>query len=223
MRTDVGGRRRQGVVRALAVCGWVMVVVSPASSAMFSAQQIHRGIMVEQGSDTRGRLVYNGWFRRSDEPAFTYRQGGDAVAGVWMTGPEAFVVRSGTTESAPVIGRIVPSWDDQRLRLTIEPTGKAAVRTTFFSRSSDAGDVALDHSKMTRAALQGSYRATLKSTGDADAGWLSVEIEPDGGTRFSGDLPPDIPPALAAAAAAAIDGEVTRIYSSLDDVGPSHR
>src|SRR5882724_5514543 len=111
-------------------------------------------------------------------------------------------------ESAPVIGRIVPAWDDNELRLTIEPAGEAAVRTTVFERASGDGNGALDRGTSTRAALQGTYRAALTSTRGADAGWLSVDIEPDGGTRFAGDLPGAIPPALAAAAAAAIDREV---------------
>src|SRR5262249_47482230 len=35
----------------------------------------------------------------------------------------------------------------------------------------------------------GSYRATLHTTGGKDAGWLSVDVNPEGGVRFSGDLP----------------------------------
>jgi hypothetical protein len=44
------------------------------------------------------------------------------------------VVRSGTSENAPEIGRIVPSWDDEALRLTIEPASSAAIRTDVFAK-----------------------------------------------------------------------------------------
>ena len=54
-------------------------------------------------------------------------------------------------------------------------------------------------------------------------GWLSVDIDPEGATQFSGDLPTAIPPALAAAAAAAVVGEVDFIYGNVVDVSPLRR
>src|SRR5262249_31480434 len=143
-----------------------------------------------------GKLTSNGWFRRPGEPTLVYREGGVTVAGVWEGSPDAAVVRSGTSDKAPLIGRIVPSWKNGKLSLTIEPADGAAVQTTVFERASGGG--ALDRSASTREALEGSYRATLHATGGKDAGWLSVEVDPEGGARFSGDLPASIPPALAA-------------------------
>src|SRR5207249_1943666 len=84
-------------------------------------------------------------------------------------------------------GRIVPSWNDDELRLTIEPAGGAAVRTTVFERASGGGG-ALDRGTSTRNALTGTYRATLHATGGKEVGWLSVDIDPEGATQFSGDL-----------------------------------
>ena len=168
-----------------------------------------------------GKLSSNGWFRRPGEPTVVYREGGKTVAGVWVGSSDAAVVRSGTTESAPLIGRIVPSWKDGKLQLTIEPAGGAAVQTTVFERPSGGG--ALDRHTSTWEALQGSYRATLQATGGKDAGWLSVDVSPEGGARFSGDLPASIPPPLAAAAAAAIEDEVNYIYGNVSDVNPLMR
>ena len=54
-------------------------------------------------------------------------------------------------------------------------------------------------------------------------GWLSVAVDPEGGTRFEGDLPDSIPPSLAAATAAAIEDEVAFIYGNLVDVAPLWR
>jgi len=139
------------------------------------------------------------------------------VAGVWESGPDAAVVRSGTSEKAPVIGRIVPSWNDGELRLTIEPAGGAAVRTTVFERTSGGGAAALDRGTETRIALQGTYRATLHATGGGDAGWLSVDIDPEGATRFSGDLPPAIPPALAAAFARIQNEQLAKLAKARPD------
>ena len=215
-------RRRMVLLGAIVTCG--MVTAAPAASAAtFSARETHRGLVIDRADGTTATVVTNGWFRRSGAPAHVYREGGVTVAGVWETGSDAAVVRSGTSEKAPVIGRIVPSWNDGELRLTIEPASGAAVRTTAFERESGGGAAALDRGTKTRIALQGTYRATLHATGGGDAGWLGVDIDREGGTRFSGDLPAAIPPALAAAAAAAVEGEVDLIYGNVVDVSPLRR
>src|SRR5207245_10520564 len=144
-----------------------------------------------------------------------------AGAGCLGVPPVAAGWASGTTGKPPVLGRIVPSWNDDELRLTIEPAGGAAVRTTVFERASGGGAATLDRGTVTRHALEGTYRATLHATGGGEVGWLSVDIDPGGATRFSGDLPPAIPPALAAAAA--VEGEVDFIYGNVVDVSPLRR
>jgi hypothetical protein len=201
----------------------IAMAAPAASAATFSARETHRGLVIDRADGTAGRLVTNGGFRRPGTPTFVYREGNATLASVWETGPDAAVVRSGTSEKAPVVGRIVPSWNDGEFALTIQPAGGAAVRTTAFERASGGGAAALDRSTSTREELQGTYRATLHSTGGGDAGWLSVDIDPEGAARFSGDLPPAIPPALAAAAAAAVEGEVDFIYGNVVDVSPLQR
>jgi len=206
-------QRRKALICAIIGCG-IATAALPVSAATFSAQETHRGLRIDGAGGATGKLTSNGWFRRAGEAAFVYREGGKTVAGVWVGSSDAAVVRSGTSESAPVIGRIVPAWKDGKLSLTIEPTGGAAVQTTVFQRGSGGG--ALDRGTSTWEALQGSYRATLQA-GGKDAGWLSVDVSPEGGARFSGDLPASIPPALAAAAAAAIEDEVNYIYGNVID------
>jgi hypothetical protein len=215
---------RQGAAVIGAVMACAFVTVAPAAfAATFSAREAHRGLLIDGPGGTSGKLMTKGWFRRPGDPTFVYREGDVVVAGVWGSRPGVAVVRSGTTENAPVIGRIAADWNDDELRLTIEPAGGAALRTTVFERASGGGAAALDRGTSTRAALQGTYRAALTSAGGADAGWLSVDVDPAGATQFAGDLPPAIPRALAAAAAAAIDGEVAFIYGSVDDVPPLRR
>jgi len=116
------GRKRTVLLGAIVACG--IATAAPAASAgTFSARETHRGLVIERADGKTGKLVANGWFRRPGEPALVYREAGVAVAGVWEKGPGAAVVRSGTTEKAPVLGRIVPSWKDDELSLTIEPAG----------------------------------------------------------------------------------------------------
>ena len=215
-------RKRTVLLGAIVACG-VATAAPAASAATFSARETHRGLVIDRADGTTDRLVANGRFWHHGEPALVYREGGVAVAGVWATGPDAAVVRSGTTEKAPVLGRIVPAWKDGELRVTIEPAGSAAVQTTVFERESGGGAAALDRGTSTRNALTGTYRATLHATGGKEVGWLSVDIDPEGATQFSGDLPTAIPPALAAAAAAAVVGEVDFIYGNVVDVSPLRR
>ena len=207
MRAASQAQRRMILIGAIVGCG-IATAVLPAFAATFSARETYRGLRIEQAGGTTGKLNSNGWFRRPGEPTFVYREGGKTVAGVWVGSSDAAVVRGGTSESAPVIGRIVPAWKDGKLSLTIEPAGGGAVQTTVFQRASGGG--ALDRSASTGEALEGSYRATLHSAGGKDAGWLSVDVNPEGGARFSGDLLASIPPALAAAAA--VEDEVNYIY-----------
>ena len=216
MKAASDAQRRMILVSAIIGCG-IVTAAPPALAANFSARETARGLHVDRAGGAMGKLSSNGWFRRPGEPMFVYREGGKTVAGVWVGSSDAAMVRSGTTESSPLIGRIVPAWKDGMLSLTIEPAGGAAVQTTVFQRASGGG--ALDRHTTTWEALQGSYRATLQA-GGKDAGWLGVEVSPEGGARFSGDLPASIPPALAAAAAAAIEDEVNYIYGNLSDVNP---
>jgi len=207
----------------MVLCGAIITsgiaTAVPASAATFSARETHSGLLVNRPDGTTvGRLATNGWFRRPGAPDLVYREGGVPIAGIWESAPDAAVVRSGTTEKAPVVGHIVPSWNNGELRLTLEPAGGAAVQTTVFERVSGGGTATLDRETSTSIALEGTYRATLHATGGGDAGWLGVDIDREGGTRFSGDLPAAIPPALAAAAAAAVEGEVDLIYGNVVDV-----
>jgi len=97
------------------------------------------------------------------------------------------------------------------------------VRSTAFERASGGGAATLDRSTSTREALGNLPRPPCRTSEAETRVWLSVEIDPEGATRFSGDLPHAIPPALAAAAAAAVEGEVDFIYGNVVDVSPSRR
>src|SRR5262245_21767797 len=102
----------------------VVVLLAAATSAVgasFTAQETHQGFTFDQADGTKAKLVTNGWFPKADDPALVYRSGGKVIAGVWRSGPDGAVVRAGTTKSAAMIGRVVPSWTDGALTLSIEP------------------------------------------------------------------------------------------------------
>jgi hypothetical protein len=209
-------RKRMSLTGAAVTCG--LAILSGTSSASpFSAELTHRGLVTGQNG-TMGMLVPRGLFRRPGDPMFVYKSDGRTIAGVWSYGPDAAIVRSGTSESAPVIGRIVPSWDGDALRISIEPASGPTITTDVFGREGSGPDVPLSRTISSRGQLQGTYRATLRSNGSGKAGWLSVSVDPEGATRFDGDLPPAISPALAAAAVQAIDTEVYSVRQDLTDV-----
>jgi len=147
-RTDVASTRLTWLRGALLACG-VAAIGPTAYGATFSARSTHRGIVIDASGDA-GMLVPNGWLRRSGEPAYVYRAGGVSVAGVWTTGPDTAVVRSGLTEDAPVIGRVVPSWKDNALSLSIEPATGDPVRTGAFGEVSFIYDDVVDVSPRRR-------------------------------------------------------------------------
>jgi hypothetical protein len=215
-------RRLMFVASAVVACG-LAILPRIAFGATFSARQTHQGLVTDDGSGTTGALVPTGLFRRPGDPMFVYRTGGLTLAGVWSNGPDAAVVRSGTSESTPVIGRIVPFWEGDALRLTIEPAGSPATRTGIFGLTGTGRAATLTRNISTRAELEGTYRTILRSDGSGPDGWLSVHIDPEGATRFEGDLPPTIPPAFAAPAVGAIDNEVDIIHGDLADVRPLNR
>src|SRR3989442_1613634 len=168
MRARFEEGRRRVMLGAIITCT-IATAAPAASAATFSARETHRGLLIDRADGTTARLTSNGWFRRPGEPALVYREGGLTLAGVWESSPDAAVVRGGPTEKAPVVGRIVPSWDKGELRLTIDPAGGAAVRTTVFERASGGGATALDRGTSTRVALEGTYRTTLHATGGGEA------------------------------------------------------
>ncbi|HEV7731833.1 MAG TPA: hypothetical protein VGR62_06710 [Candidatus Binatia bacterium] len=206
------------VMVAYAATGVPGVCASP-----FSARETERGMRIDRADGTTEVLEANGEFQRPGEPALVYRVGGETVAGVWRTGSDAVAVRRGSTEDGPLLGRIVTSWTDDEIILSIEPAGGVAMRTSPFARASAGGPTsALDRDIATREALAGTYRATFL-TGDGESGWLSLDVDRDGVTTWTGDVPAAISPALAAAAAAVVVGEVDLISRSISAAAPRRR
>jgi hypothetical protein len=207
----------------LIACVLASLAASAASAATFSARETHRGLVIDRAGSPGARLVPNRTlFRRPSDPTFVYREGGTVTAAVWESGSSA-VVRGGATESAPIVGRIVPSWSDNQLVLSIEPMGGPAIRTTVFERTSGGGSGALDRDTSTREGLEGKYFATLTGADGANVGSMSVNVDPESATSFTGELPSTIPAPLAAAAAQAVDAEVAFICESVVDVSPTLR
>ncbi len=227
--TDRAGATRRPAARSRAIALGVVlaltVVCRDAGAVTFSARLSHRGFVTQMGDGTAGILMPTGWFRHAGDPTFVYRVGEKTVAGVWLVGPDATVVRDGRSETTRLVGRIVPSWDGGSLRLSIQPAGVAPFQTDAFARGEPGpqNEATLTRGIATLAQLEGSYRAAVRTADGREVGWIAIRIDPEGATVLDGDLPAEIPPSLAAAAAAAADSEVTVIYQNLVDVAPLAR
>src|SRR5262245_15369174 len=211
------------IVLVAAIACLVLMLVTDSPAATFSARLTHGGLVTGDGSGTTGMLVRADPLPHPGDPTFVYRTGADAVAGVWSMPDNTIVVRSGTSWSAPVIGRVVPRWIDDTLHVTIEPTGQSPISSDAFARPGTRSSATLTREISTTADLEGTYRTELHGDGGGAAGWLAVQIDPESATQFHGDLPAKIAPALAAATAQAISDEIGSIYDGVVDVSPLHR
>jgi hypothetical protein len=211
------------VVLVAAIACLVLMLVTESPAATFSARLTHRGLVTDDGGGTTGMLVRADSLPHPGDPTFVYRTGADTVAGAWSLPGNTIVVRSGTSESSPLIGRVVPSWDDDSLHVTIEPSGHDAISSGVFARPGTRSSATLTREISTTADLEGTYRTVLRGDDGVAAGWLAVQIDPEAATQFRGELPAGIPPALAAATAQAINDEIGSIYDGAVDVGPLHR
>jgi hypothetical protein len=189
----------------------------PAMSAppTFAAHEIHGGLAIDRMDGGKsGVATAPAWIRLPGKPDFVVKDGKGEEAALWITAPSTVVVRKGASNDAPLDGRIEPRWDDEAIRLRIEPAHGPALESDVFERE----DVGAGPRKLSRTALlstdvQGSYRAVLRDPAGKPAGWMRVKVTTHGGspTRFEAALPAQVDEGLAVASAAALGEEVDYI------------
>jgi len=190
--------------------------IEPPPGATFAAHIVPGGFMVDRmRRDERGVLVTSAhWVRLHGEPTLTVRSGAERGEGIWVGGPGRAVVRTSEAPDAPLVGSVVPSWQDQAIRLTIAPASGAPISTGTFEREHDGlGPPELRRGIERDDELHGSYRAPLHAADGNVVGWLRVSVEDDRPypLMYEGVLPPEVDEALAAAAAAALRDEIAWI------------
>jgi hypothetical protein len=195
------------------------VAVDP--EATFAAHQEHARIVIDRLARGRsGELRPPSWLRTPGAPTWVLVADGQQLAAFWPEG-ERVVVRNAPSREAPPVGEVVASWDDQAIRLGLQPAGGPAFRSDVFAREgSGGGPDSLTRAAQTILDVRGTYRATLRDPGGAAVGWLRVKIGPyqEAPRIFDGVLPAAIQPELAAATVIRLGSEIDWIESHTLDV-----
>jgi hypothetical protein len=179
--------------------------------ATFAARQTPDGLAIDRPTNGGMAVVAPlGWLHRPGEPTFVLRDRTGERAGLWVAEVGHVIVRRGRTEDAPLLGRVVPSWEDGAIRLRLEPARGPAVLTDVFARTDGAGPAVLSRLARSSAAARGTYRATLRREDGTPVGWLEVRVGGRQGAfvTYDGAFPPTIDEPLAAATAVALDSEI---------------
>jgi len=196
---------------AVPACSALHQPVPIGADATFAAHREHRGIVIDRLDRERsGTLRPPSWLRLPGAPTFVLVADGTTTAALWLAGSQVTVRRTPSPD-APVIGEVVPSWEDGAIRLALEPAGGPGYRTDVFVRQGAGGGPG----RLTRIAetvidVRGSYEATVRDAKGVGVGWFKLRISPyqPAPRILEGALPTTLPPELAAAAAAAVDAEI---------------
>ena len=161
------------------------------------------------------------WLRLPGEAAYVFSGGPARGEALWLGGPGEVTVRRTTSADSPIVGSIVPSWQNNAIRIAIEPHGGPVLRTDVFTREDIAGGT----SELSRLAqfsidVTGTYRAAVRDPAGREVGWIEVTIGPHRAApdTYGAVLPPDVDEALAAASAAALENEIDWIDDHSYDV-----
>lgn len=198
-----------GVVAGCATVGPPPRLVTNDPNATLLAREQHPGIVLERlGSGATGELV------PLSSTSQAVRLGGQDVA--WLTvGEQEVTARSGPDATAPVLGRVVSTWDDQAIRLAIEPAGKPPIQSDVFRSGVGSGQILLSRDVAMALDLRGAFTSPLRAADGSPVGWLRVRIGATGGTSFEGAMPTGLSDAMAAATVAALQHEVGFIENQL--------
>lgn len=201
-------------------CAFAPQRLSVTPGATFAAHQEHQGLAFDRltgGGNAVLRSPGLGW---PGTPAFFLERDGQRVAAFSVVEPATVDVRAGSSSHGPVVARVVPEWENNAIRLTLQSADGATLKTDLFARvPSDGATPALTRLVQSTMDLRGTYRATLRDTAGADVGWLGVRVGPylDAPRIYDGSLPDGVSPELGAATTVALASELDWIEAhSLD-------
>ena len=149
--------------------------VDPAVS--FAAHRVHAGLMIDAMRGGEPALVRSAtWLRLPGDATFVLSVGMAEGEGLWVGGPGSVTVRRTRAPDSPVVGTVAPSWDNNAIRLAIEPVGHSAYRTDVFAREDGGGVSVLSRLAQMSIDVFGTYRAVLRDSAGRPAGWIRVAI-----------------------------------------------
>jgi hypothetical protein len=198
---------------AIAPLGPIVRPTTVDPNATLVGSEEHGGIVFSRLSDGATGELQPATFG----PTQVVRVNGQDIA--WITiGQQDVTVRGGAAANAPVIGRVVSSWDDQAIRLSIESKGKPVATSEVFRSGVGSGQILLSRDATMALDLKGAFTSPLLGPDGKPVGWLRVRINGIGATSYEGAMPPAVTDPMAAAAVAALQHEVEWIGSQFGGV-----
>ena len=115
--------------------------------------------------------------------------------------------------------RVVPSWDDDAIRLTLERNELPLLRTDVLARVAGAGTSHFSRLAVLSVDVSGTYEGVVRDRVGTRIGWLRLQVGANGAhVVCEGLLPPDVGEAVIAATLLALASEVDWIEDHVRDV-----
>jgi hypothetical protein len=147
-------------------------------------------------------------------------QRGD-VAAYWIDGNAGTTARAGLSTGDRPLGDVRPTWDDNAIRLQIQPPDGQPLKSDVFARVEEGGGTSvLSRSAQTILDVRGRYRAALRDATGAEVGWLRLRIGPyEPAPRiYEAKLPAGVSDDLAVAAVISLASEIDWIEAHSQNV-----
>ena len=182
------------------------------SDATFGMHQENGKFVVDRPLSGKPTLLTPAtWFRAPGSPAWALQEGGQTLAGYWLDGNARVTSRAGLGSTDTPLGVVRPTWDDNAVRLHLEPTGGEPLQSDVFTRiGSEGGTSAFSRSAQTILDVRGRYEAALRDVQGKQVGWIRLRIGPYGPAPriYEAALPAGVSQELAAAAVLALTDEI---------------
>jgi len=192
------------------------------SDATFAMHQENRTFVVDRPrSGTPAVVTAAEWVRLPGEPAWALRRNGQTLAAFWIDGNAGMIARAGLQASDRPLGRVRPSWDDNAIRLHLEPPGGQPVKSGVFRRTESGGGTSvLTRDTQTILDVRGRYQAALHDATGAQVGWVRLRIGPyEPAPRiYEAKLPVGVSDELAVAAVLSLASEIDWIEGNTQNV-----
>jgi hypothetical protein len=204
------------------VCGCGVRAVPLDSDATFAMHQENRTFVMDRPRSGAPAVVTAAeWLRLPGDPAWALRRNEQTRAAYWIDGNAGTIARAGLRSSDRPLGDVRPTWDDNAIRLHIEPSGGQPVTSDVFAATENGGgpDV-LTRDTQTILDVRGRYQAALRDATGAQVGWMRLRIGPyqPAPRIYEAKLPAGVSEDFAVAAVISLASEIDWIEAHTQNV-----
>ena len=204
------------------VCGCGVRAVPLDSDATFAMHQENRTFVMDRPRSGAPAVVTAAeWLRLPGDPAWALRRNEQTRAAYWIDGNAGTTARAGLRSSDRPLGDVRPTWDDNAIRLHIEPSGGQPVMSDVFAATENGGgpDV-LTRDTQTILDVRGRYQAALRDATGVQVGWMRLRIGPyqPAPRIYEAKLPAGVSEDLAVAAVISLASEIDWIEAHTQNV-----